>query len=53
MILNILIGATMMLIADWIGSVLIHPVQIPASIILALIGIPTLFYILLKQSKDI
>ena len=51
MILNILIGATMMLIADWIGSVLIHPVQIPASIILALIGIPTLFYILLKQSK--
>ena len=28
MILNILIGATMMLIADWIGSVLIHPVQI-------------------------
>ena len=29
MILNILIGATMMLIADWIGSVLIHPVQIP------------------------
>ena len=53
MILNILIGATMMLIADWIGSVLIHPVQIPASIILALIGIPTLFYILLKQSKDV
>lgn len=53
MILNILIGATMMLIADWIGSVLIHPVQIPASIILALIGTPTLFYILLKQSKDV
>ena len=52
MILNILIGATMMLIADWIGCV-IHPVQIPASIILALIGIPTLFYILLKQSKDV
>lgn len=51
MVLNCLIGATMMLIADWVGSTLIHPVQIPASIILALIGIPTLFYILLKQSR--
>ncbi|MCE5090650.1 enterobactin ABC transporter permease [Staphylococcus devriesei] len=52
MTLNILIGATIMLFADWIGSTIIHPVQIPASIILALIGIPTLFYILIKQ-KDV
>lgn len=51
MVLNILIGATMMLCADWIGSIIINPVQIPASIILALIGIPVLFYILISQSK--
>lgn len=51
MMLNILIGATVMILADWIGSIVINPVQIPASIILALIGIPALFYILLKQSN--
>ena len=51
MILNILIGATMMLIADWIGSVLIHPVQIPASIILALIGIQHYFTFCLSNLK--
>ena len=46
MTLNILIGALTMLFADVVGKIVINPVQIPASIILSLVGIPILFYIL-------
>ena len=51
MVLNIIIGAIVMALADFIGSILIHPIQVPASIIMALLGIPVLCYILLSQSK--
>ncbi|MEX3487973.1 FecCD family ABC transporter permease [Staphylococcus warneri] len=51
MVLNIIIGAIVMALADFIGSIVIHPIQIPASIIMALLGIPVLCYILLSQSK--
>ncbi|MCM3103724.1 iron ABC transporter permease [Staphylococcus warneri] len=51
MVLNIIIGAIVMTLADFIGSILIHPIQVPASIIMALLGIPVLCYILLSQSK--
>ena len=51
MVLNIIIGAIVMALADFIGSIVIHPIQIPASIIMALLGIPVLSYILLSQSK--
>ena len=53
MTLNILIGALTMLFADVIGKMVINPVQIPASIILSLVGIPILFYILVTQSNTI
>lgn len=49
--LNIVIGGQIMVMADFIGSHILSPVQIPASIIIALIGIPVLFYMLISQSK--
>lgn len=49
--LNIVIGGQIMVVADFIGSHILSPVQIPASIIIALIGIPVLFYMLISQSK--
>lgn len=51
MILNTIIGATVMIMADFIESTVIHPIQIPASIVMALLGIPVLCYILLSQYK--
>ena len=51
MILNIIIGGTMMVITDWLGAIIIAPVQIPASIILAIIGIPVLFLMLIKSAR--
>ena len=44
-------GGQIMVMADFIGSHILSPVQIPASIIIALIGIPVLFYMLISQSK--
>ncbi|MEQ6029496.1 FecCD family ABC transporter permease [Staphylococcus saccharolyticus] len=51
MLLNILIGGVIMLMADFIGGTILQPIQIPASIIIALLGVPVLFYILITQSK--
>ncbi|MBO1199582.1 iron ABC transporter permease [Staphylococcus simiae] len=51
MTLNLVIGATMLTIADFIGSNIVAPIQIPASIIIALIGIPILFHLLISQTK--
>ena len=49
--LNMLIGGTVMVIADWLGSIVINPYQIPASIVLALLGIPVLFYIMVTEPR--
>ncbi|WP_440857450.1 FecCD family ABC transporter permease [Staphylococcus shinii] len=51
MVLNMMIGGTIMVLSDWLGSTLLDPFQIPASIILALLGIPVLFYIMMTQSR--
>ncbi|MCS5349937.1 iron ABC transporter permease [Staphylococcus aureus] len=51
--MNSIIGGQTMVIADFIGSHLLSPIQIPASIIIALIGIPVLFYMLISQSKQL
>ncbi|UMT81167.1 iron ABC transporter permease [Staphylococcus roterodami] len=51
--LNSIIGGQTMVIADFIGGHLLSPIQIPASIIIALIGIPVLFYMLISQSKQL
>ncbi|MEB6413466.1 FecCD family ABC transporter permease [Staphylococcus saprophyticus] len=50
-LLNIVIGGTIMVLSDWLGSVVLDPFQVPASIILALLGIPVLFYIMATQPR--
>ncbi|NWK84832.1 iron ABC transporter permease [Staphylococcus sp. GSSP0090] len=51
MLLNMIIGGTIMVLSDWLGSVVLEPFQVPASIILALLGIPVLFYIMATQPR--
>ena len=51
MLLNIVIGGTIMVLSDWLGSVVLDTFQVPASIILALLGIPVLFYIMATQPR--
>lgn len=51
MVLNLIVGSTVMVVADFIGGTMIQPVQIPASIIMALLDVPVLFYILFTQTK--
>lgn len=51
MLLNIIIGAVVMIMADFIGSTMIQPIQIPVGIVMALLGVPVLFYILVKQTN--
>ncbi len=51
MLLNIIIGAVVMIMADFIGSTMIQPIQIPVGIVMALLGVPVLFYILIKQTN--
>jgi iron complex transport system permease protein len=53
MTLNIIIGGTVMVIADWFGGIILQTYQIPASIVLALIGIPVLFYLMVTQPKTV
>ena len=53
MVLNMCIGGIVMVMSDWLGSILLSPFEIPASIILALLGIPVLFYIMITQPRSI
>ena len=53
MTLNIIIGGTVIVIADWFGGIILQTYQIPASIVLALIGIPVLFYLMVTQPKTV
>lgn len=52
MIFNLLIGGTVMVFADVIGSQLIAPTQLPASIVLALLGIPIMFYLMIVEQRQ-
>lgn len=52
MILNVTIGGIVMVIADWIGGSLFQPLQIPASIVMALLGIPVLFYMMVTEQRS-
>ena len=51
MLLNGMIGGTVMVLADSLGAQLIAPTEIPASIILALLGIPVLGYLIATQPR--
>ena len=51
MVLNLLIGGTVMVLADVLGAQLLAPIQLPASIVLALLGIPMMFYLMMIESR--
>ncbi|WP_420550819.1 FecCD family ABC transporter permease [Litorivicinus lipolyticus] len=39
-------GAALLIWADWLGQVLVRPIQLPAGVIMALIGVPLLLVLL-------
>lgn len=47
--INILIGATLLLVSNFLSSYLIYPLQIPLGIVVAFIGAPIFVFFLLKQ----
>nr|WP_238989574.1 iron ABC transporter permease [Staphylococcus sp. MI 10-1553] len=49
MTLNILIGGTVMVLADILGGQLLDPIQLPASVVLAILGIPLMFYLMIVE----
>ncbi|PCF83638.1 enterobactin ABC transporter permease [Staphylococcus delphini] len=49
MVLNILIGGTVMVLADILGAQLLDPIQLPASVVLAILGIPLMFYLMIVE----
>lgn len=51
MILNILIGGSLLLVADTIGRIIIHPVQIPVGIVLSIIAIPVMMYLMITEQR--
>ena len=44
-----LLGSILVLLADTLGRILIAPAQIPVGILMALIGVPFFFFLLLKR----
>lgn len=50
--MTLIMGASLLLLADFVGRVILAPMEIPAGIIVSLIGAPYLLY-LLKQSNKI
>ncbi|WP_268234619.1 FecCD family ABC transporter permease [Mammaliicoccus stepanovicii] len=51
MVLNLLIGGSLLLIADTIGRVIISPIQIPVGIILSIIAIPVMMYLMITEQR--
>ena len=50
-VFNLLIGGTVMVFADSLGSQLFAPIQLPASIVLAILGIPFMFYLMWMENQ--
>jgi iron complex transport system permease protein len=46
-----LIGATLMVTADWLGRIVIFPFQLPAGIVASLIGVPYLIWHLTRRER--
>ncbi|MBO9491520.1 iron ABC transporter permease [Endozoicomonas sp. G2_1] len=49
--LAMLLGALMLLLADWLARVLVAPAELPIGIITAMIGAPLFVYLLLEQQR--
>ncbi len=47
-----LIGATLVLISDLIGRVVLSPTEIPVGIIMSFIGAPFLFYLIARRKRN-
>jgi iron complex transport system permease protein len=46
-----LIGAILMITADWLGRIVIFPFQLPAGIVASLIGVPYLIWHLTRRER--
>ncbi|MCG7393634.1 Fe(3+)-hydroxamate ABC transporter permease FhuB [Microvirga sp. ACRRW] len=46
-----LIGAILMVLADWLGRIVIFPFQLPAGLVAALIGVPYLIWHLTRRGR--
>ncbi|MBM6593312.1 Fe(3+)-hydroxamate ABC transporter permease FhuB [Microvirga pudoricolor] len=46
-----LIGAVLMVSADWVGRLVIYPLQLPAGVVAALIGVPYLIWHLMRRER--
>ncbi|WP_246498376.1 iron chelate uptake ABC transporter family permease subunit [Microvirga soli] len=46
-----LIGATLMVAADWLGRIVTFPFQLPAGLVATLIGVPYLIWHLTRRER--
>ena len=51
MILNLLIGGSLLLIADTVGRVILSPIQIPVGIVLSIVAIPIMMYLMITEQR--
>ncbi|WP_281288190.1 Fe(3+)-hydroxamate ABC transporter permease FhuB [Paenibacillus methanolicus] len=49
MVLSSLLGAILLVAADWIGRIMLSPREIPSGIVVALIGAPYLIFLMFKS----
>lgn len=52
MILAIMLGGTLLVGADLIGRLLLAPKEVPSGIVVALLGAPYLFYLMIRSSRS-
>lgn len=50
-VISTLVGASLMVFADWAGRMMLFPYQIPAGLLSSFIGAPYFIYLLRKQSR--
>ncbi len=50
-VMSALVGGMMLVIADWLGRMVLFPYQIPAGLLSTFIGAPYFIYLLRKQSR--
>ncbi|MBO9597393.1 MAG: Fe(3+)-hydroxamate ABC transporter permease FhuB [Cohnella sp.] len=51
MLLGILLGATLLVSADWLGRIILAPKEIPSGIVVALLGAPYLILLMIRSAR--
>ncbi|PHM37966.1 iron-hydroxamate transporter permease subunit [Xenorhabdus mauleonii] len=51
LVMGMLLGGSLMLLADWCGRMLLFPYQIPAGLLAAFIGVPYFIVLLRRQAR--